>query len=553
MGLFDFFNKEKNGEFKNKEHHNDHDEKLRNSAKKQNLPPSIEGNSLKKIYAHNIEDGVFVVPKNVTSIESFAGSNLPELKKLVLHGGIKNIAPTAFSSCQNLVEVSGLEDAEMKMLTGFDYCPNLEKFSMPKSLYMIGEGAFMECKKLKDISIPDDCILLLDLAFAGCDGLKQLFIPSSMEKIYSTAFIYCKDLSLVCFENNDKKYYEDFLAEMNYEKPEEDEMPKEKPENQEAEYEPSLEDRIALYEDLNIRYRIVNLKGKDVLYFPKRLDIEKNALSDVKEVIVFSEDMISRVLNSGYQGSVSLVDVEKKEAYTIDFRYLKKLHEQKKQKDRDKFCSQFLIPSGGTTNWLINCQRNNYKSQGYRGSLVLETLISDDCRLKVEDFRQIDMDADASESYFEGEEFFTGVSIYKKEFDKTSIYAPQVYDRNYTIYYPYGTRFNKEMLVEIATALSDLIDNARTLKNNAMNNLQLTKIESAQKQLLDLLLKGTSDKFAVKKIMSGIKLKKLSSKIREAKESKDWLPYFAYSVEDEEQEFEDFKKYMEDSEGGPSK
>ena len=40
---------------------------------------------------------------------------------------------------------------------------------------------------------------------------------------------------------------------------------------------------------------------------------------------------------------------------------------------------------------------------------------------------------------------------YKKELDNHSIYAPNVYDRGYSIYYPYGARFNEELLRKIET------------------------------------------------------------------------------------------------------
>ena len=182
------------------------------------------------------------------------------------------------------------------------------------------------------------------------------------------------------------------------------------------------------------------------------------------------------------------------------------------------YCNQVLIPSGGTTSWMVNCEERNYRSGGYYKHNVSEIKISEDSRIEVDDFTQ---PAENSE-----EEFFTSITFYKKELDNYSIYAPHVYDRGYTIYYPYGTRFNEKLLKKIGCALNCLINNARDLDDTTENQEELKNIANKQKQLIELFITGTNDKMAVEKII-GIKRKVfVDSHIRVAKNQKDWLPYF---------------------------
>ena len=138
--------------------------------------------------------------------------------------------------------------------------------------------------------------------------------------------------------------------------------------------------------------------------------------------------------------------------------------------------TQMLIPSGGTTNWMINCR-----------------------------------------------------------------------DRGYSVYYPYGTRFDEKLLKQLGIALSNLMNKARDLEANDENRKQLESIYLHQKKLIELLINGTDDKNSVKKIMYDMCFMSTADRIREARFKKDWLPYFTGDLFDDikEMQQEEAKKLDE--------
>ena len=98
------------------------------------------------------------------------------------------------------------------------------------------------------------------------------------------------------------------------------------------------------------------------------------------------------------------------------------------------------------------------------------------------------------------------------------------------------------MLLQIGKALNKLINQARDLPNSPTNQELLTQIQSRQKKLLDLLLNGTNNENAVKEIISDIESPKSKKEIKEAKCSKDWLPYWTAPLFSGHKEVEEYRK-----------
>lgn len=187
--------------------------------------------------------------------------------------------------------------------------------------------------------------------------------------------------------------------------------------------------------------------------------------------------------------------------------------------------NRYLIPKGGTTSWLKNCDKRNYRVCGYHEHIVDVIKISNDSRVEIADYTQPNGNKE--------EVFFTSVTFYKKELDNHSIYAPHIYDRAYSIYYPYGTRFNCHLLKKIGYALSKLINDARDLNDTLINQKKLMDISNQQRQLIELFINGTNDIMAVEKIIGYKKIKFIDGIIREARLSKDWLPHLVKEVPDD--------------------
>lgn len=202
----------------------------------------------------------------------------------------------------------------------------------------------------------------------------------------------------------------------------------------------------------------------------------------------------------------------------------------------DVCTNQMLIPSGGTTNWMINCRDRGYRACGYHQNIVKEITISNDCRIVIADHTQPNHNNSSEE------EFFTSIIFYKKELDNHSIYAPNTYERGYVVYYPYGVRFDEKLLKQLGTALSNLMNKARDLNDNVLNRKRLKIIYLHQKKLVELLINGTNDKNAVNKIMYDMAFMSTADHIREARFKKDWLPYFTDEL------FDDVKELQSDKE-----
>lgn len=507
---------------------------------------SVSNGSLRRVYNHAIKDGVFVIPSHITSIDMFAFSGLKELKKVVMHKDIKRIAQNAFLNCTNLSEVVGLENAtELKIITGFSGCESLKSINLPESVECVEYEAFLDCKNLQKINLPYACWGISRRAFAGCENLQTLQIPATIEVINEEAFAGCKNATIVFLED-DKMLLSDYLEEQkkanqelygdDYDVSQElDEQDTSEAENSK----PSMEELIQLYEDFNIRYRIIDIAGKKILWPSKPLEVLADAFSGVKDVISTNESKLKSIIESGYKGRVSIAYPNENQLVSIDLAKIEQAKQEKINQARLKYYSQFLIPEGGTESWLINCEKNHYRAQGYAGKVIWQTPIFDDAKIEVVDYTQ---PKSSSNKYTkEYEEFFTCVTFHKKEIIVGHKDGPHEYDRTYSIYYPYGARFDTQILIQAGIALSALMDTARDLAPTEENQEELNLIAQKQKQIIELFLNGTNNPNAVMEIMTdeNLHLSPISKTIKVAKYQKDYLPYFSGPL------FEDFEKLEE--------
>lgn len=481
----------------------------------------IDGEILKYIeykdFNNKDKDVVFIVPKGVKSIYPYAFSRIKNLTKVIMHKDIRYIDQTAFNGCEKLQSVIGLEKSQiMKNFNGFNGCVNLEEITIPQNVEIIGTSALSGCKKVSKIKLPDCCWSISHSAFKGCESLKYIEIPANMELISTDAFKDCKNL-VVVFLDDEKKYLEDYY-EQDFGTSDMYAFYFEDEELEPEEFAPDDETKEILYNDLNIKYKKIDLFGKEMLWTIGKIIIEENALADVKEVICFNNDIAKKVMNSGYKGKITIVDREKQTKYSIDFRLMESLKKEQKAKQRERYYKQFLIPTGGTTNWMVNCEERKYRCNGYHKHIVSEINISEDSRIEISDYTQPGNNGE--------EEFFTSITFYKKELDNHSIYAPHIYDRGYSIYYPYGARFNEEFLRKIGYVLSYLINKARDLCDVVENQELLSNIDNQQKQLIELFINGTNDEMAVEKILGNMQSIFVDGHVREAKMQKDWLPHY---------------------------
>lgn len=270
MGLFDFFKKN------NKKPNKKDNQLSQGGASRDVMQPNIENTVLKGVLNHNIKDGIFVIPREVRNIVSFAFMNCDNLETLVFHDCIRNIDTGAFSGCPNLRRVVGFEkQRELESINGFSRCKSLESITLPYVTKVIANSAFQDCVKLKNITIPEGCWCISDHAFDNCRALEYVEIPYSVSFIGIDAFRGCYDLTVVFADKPEGEIVDAY-------------------------------DQSSRQED--------------------ELEIDSGAFAGVKNVCARDMKVIEKVVESGFRGYVTYFDEEKQQAVTIDLNMLDNLY-----------------------------------------------------------------------------------------------------------------------------------------------------------------------------------------------------------------------------------
>lgn len=178
---------------------------------------SKDGTELIKYCPAGKDETSFVVPEGVTTIwpGCFTGS---ALEHITLPSTLKNLGYSAFSSCNNLLEIvipEGITSIQqgtflfckqLKSITlpstvseiqksAFYHCEALESINIPHGVTSIGQEAFYKCYALKNIVFPETLVSIDMQAFWECNSLSEIIIPDSVTKMQSSVFSGCDSLS----------------------------------------------------------------------------------------------------------------------------------------------------------------------------------------------------------------------------------------------------------------------------------------------------------------------------------------------------------------------
>lgn len=120
-------------------------------------------------YAAGKPQDTYVLPENVTVIDSYAFSGAGNLSKIRLHDKLKTIAGKAF-------ENSGLSEVRIPVAANVGYrafynCRNLNKAILPDQMLQ-GSYVFENCTALKIVVLPRTATAVSADSFAGCSALE---------------------------------------------------------------------------------------------------------------------------------------------------------------------------------------------------------------------------------------------------------------------------------------------------------------------------------------------------------------------------------------------
>ena len=201
-----------------------------------------------------------------------------------------------------------------------------------------------------------------------------------------------------------------------------------------------------------------------------------------------------------------------------------------------------LIAKEGNTSYKKFCgNQDRYNDCFYVGTKIVNVM--PDCYFTLEDCfefigeeKRVYNNRDCRfETSRDMKPFCTILTFWKTQFHGYLNSNACYYDRPYIMYFPFGSKFDFQLLIEIGKNLSILMDEARVQNDDE----RLRDIRLRQTQLLEIFKTGTSDSNCAQKIMKGFSFDRNSTlqKISEHPFKGDKLPFF-----DKIEEFEQEKK-----------
>lgn len=120
-----------------------------------------------------VPGSVGIIPKNFFGcIFGFKHWRMPNLKRVVLGEGIREIGYGAFMGCTGLEEVIFPQSLTTLEYGAFYNCTSLQTVHLPQSVTSISHCAFYNCTSLKDLILPKSA-KWEDNSFSNCTGLPE--------------------------------------------------------------------------------------------------------------------------------------------------------------------------------------------------------------------------------------------------------------------------------------------------------------------------------------------------------------------------------------------
>ena len=158
-----------------------------------------ENGMLRSCVGQADENGVYVVPENITMIAEGAFAGDTKLKEVVIGENVKVIGSGAFQGCSALEKVSLPDGLEILGSYAFAGCSVLTDIALPASLTVIDEYTFLSCTALESIDLTH-IKSVGNSAFLYCSALESVSFSSALQEIDDWAFAQCASLENVDFD-----------------------------------------------------------------------------------------------------------------------------------------------------------------------------------------------------------------------------------------------------------------------------------------------------------------------------------------------------------------
>lgn len=151
-----------------------------------------------------------VLNEGITGISDFAFT-ASKIETLDIPSSVTSIGSAAFSSCKNLVSVSGGENVSYIGSMAFLNCSSLVSIDLSDKLEGLYMGTFKDCKSLTSITIPGNVAVygLSDFVFSGCEKLKTVTLMYGVVSIDGEVFKDCTALETITLPDTLTNIYSD--------------------------------------------------------------------------------------------------------------------------------------------------------------------------------------------------------------------------------------------------------------------------------------------------------------------------------------------------------
>ena len=132
-----------------------------------------------------------VIEEGVTSIGSFAFSNLQKFNSISLPSTLTEIHASAFYCAKGLTSCDIPDSVTLIGNKAFEGCNAMATVDLPASLVTIGERAFASCFVLQDVTLPAGLASIGAYAFSNCRAFTAVVIPESVTALPDQCFDNC--------------------------------------------------------------------------------------------------------------------------------------------------------------------------------------------------------------------------------------------------------------------------------------------------------------------------------------------------------------------------
>ena len=140
------------------------------------------------------------IPSSVTSIGWRAFEGCISLKSIEIPNSVTRIGNGTFSGCSSLPVIDNLRYADTYLVEAVD--KSLSRYKIKDGTRWIGVNAFGDCHHLASIVIPDSVTSIEESAFKKCRSLTSVTIPNGIKSIKDWTFQNCLSLTSIKIPNS---------------------------------------------------------------------------------------------------------------------------------------------------------------------------------------------------------------------------------------------------------------------------------------------------------------------------------------------------------------